>query len=98
MMKQGIKKFNRLVVDESISTAQLSSCQKWLEKHQLRYQQPYQIADHHPGMPDNHILKTVLTKQDAMLTADRSFHNRLLKEGYSSLYIDDGLRINPIIA
>ncbi|MFC1750646.1 hypothetical protein ACFL2V_17775 [Pseudomonadota bacterium] len=93
-MKHGIKGFDRLVIDESVCAAQLTAFQKWQEKHHLRHQSLYFIAEHHPGMPDSRILQTVLSKQDAMLTSDRPFHNRLLKEGFSSFYIDERLTIS----
>ncbi len=93
-MKPEIKtNIEKLVVDESISTAQLSACQKWLKDHSAHYQQLYLIAGHHPGIPDSRILKTVLNKHDAMLTTDCPFHNRLLKEGITSFYIDAALTI-----
>lgn len=93
-MKPEIKiNIEKLVIDESISTAQLSACQKWLKDHSAHYQQLYLIAGHHPGMPDSRILKSVLNKHDAMLTTDRPFHNRLLKEGITSFYIDDVMTI-----
>lgn len=93
-MKTEVKtKIEKLVVDESVSTAQLSACQKWLKNHSAHYQQLYFIADHHPGMPDSRILKSALNKHDAMLTTDRPFHNRLLEEGITSFYINNTLTI-----
>jgi len=83
----------KLVIDESISAAQLSACKQWLKIHGVHYQQLYFIAEHHPGMPDARILKTVLNTQDGLLTTDRPFHNRLLQEGIISFYIDDALAI-----
>jgi hypothetical protein len=86
-------KIATLVVDESISQAQLSACKKWLKKHGCTYEQLLLIAEQHPGISDHHIIKTLLNKADAVLTADRPFHNLLLKEGWHSLYADDSLKI-----
>lgn len=84
----------KLVVDESISPVQLNACKKWLKKQGLVYRQIFSIAEHHPGTPDAHIIRTVLDKADVVLTADRPFHNLLLKQGWRSLFIDDSLQIS----
>ena len=56
-------KIATLVVDESISRAQLSACKKWLKKHGCAYEQLLFIAERHPGMPDHRIIKTLLTNE-----------------------------------
>ena len=86
-------KIETLVVDESVSQAQLNACKTWLKKQGSAYEQLLLIAEHHPGMADHRIINTLLGKGDVLLTADRPFHNLLIKEGWPSLYIDPSMQI-----
>ena len=86
--------FQRLIIDESISIAQLAEFEAFMKARKITCDELYYIEKECPSAPDEVIFQNLLSKQTLMLTSDRPLHNTLLKHKLRSFYIDSKLIIS----
>lgn len=81
-------RIQRIVVDESVSTAEIQRVEKALRKSGLTARERLRLAEEHPGIPDAHILHRLLDPTTLLVTNDRPLHNEVLRRGLKSLHVD----------
>jgi hypothetical protein len=79
----------KIIIDESISQRQLVIALDYLRFDNSSSNEIIHIRDTYPGIPDDEILKHLLTDNSIFITADRVIHNKVLLNHKRSIYIDN---------
>ncbi len=81
-------RIRKIVVDESVSTADLERVEEVVKKRGQAPPERLLLAVEHPGIPDGHILHRILDRTTLLVTNDRPLHNEVLRRGLKSFYVD----------
>jgi hypothetical protein len=78
-----------IVVDEGVSAAQFARFEAFARRNDIPTSDCLFIQETHPGMPDSQIMHHYLDGTTILVTIDRPFHNRALRKGLRSYYLDE---------
>lgn len=76
-----------IVVDESVSIEELKKVFSYLKIDENDKQKAIHIAEQYPGIPDEEIIKHLLSSHTNFVTTDRVLHNKIVLAHKKSLYI-----------
>jgi hypothetical protein len=103
---QPLPKPLRIIIDESVSEGQVARFRRFADLKKIVVDEHFRIGQHHPGMPDEQIMRHLLGPATLLLTNDRPFHNTALSRKLRSCYVDDsdvtdallpGIRPKPLL-
>jgi hypothetical protein len=77
----------KVVVDESISTAELDRFRAFAERQGLQVSEWILVRERHRGIPDREIVRGLLDATSVLVTRDRPFHNTVLSKGLRSYHL-----------
>ena len=82
-------KIQKLVIDEGVSTLQLKDFENYCSKKKIEILDLFFIKEKYQQIPDNEIIKHILTKETALFTNDCVFHNKVIRKKLVGFYISN---------
>jgi hypothetical protein len=88
---------HKFIIDESISPRQLVIVLDYLRFDNSSSQELVHIKDTYAGIPDDEIIKHLLTDNSIFITTDCVIHNKILLNNKRSVYIDKDFVISEVL-